>query len=79
VSDVLSGIARLTPLFPNQSSAHIARGSARDGGINKQSEEFQISQKFPVPATENTGGIFVSYQVPFLFFLRFHRWWFLGI
>ena len=35
MSYVLSGIARLTPVFPNQSSAHIARGSARDGGINR--------------------------------------------
>jgi hypothetical protein len=34
MSYVLSGIACPTPEFPNQSSAHIARGYARNGGIN---------------------------------------------
>jgi hypothetical protein len=35
MSYVLSGIARPTPVFPDQSSADIARGSARNGGINR--------------------------------------------
>ena len=45
MSYVFSGTARRTLVFPNHSSSDIARGSARNGGINKQSQRFQISQK----------------------------------
>lgn len=52
MSHVVGSTARPTPVFTNESSADIARGSARIGGINEQSEEFQIylqtSKEFPI-------------------------------